>query len=403
MVLFGKRKMKEGELVAVFDIGSGTVGGALSYLKEDSAPEVCYTNRTPISFNEDIEFSEFIDSMVRSLEKVATDLETKGVCHKSVTEKPNRRIDRVLCVFSSPWYMSESKTISFHKKNPIVISKRYMRELLDSESSKLLKSREVVNSEKTEDEPEVLEHKIVDISLNGYSVNVPYGKKVTDISFALYTSIVSSNTKKKVERVLEKKFHTKNIEYHTSALAIFDTVRDVMNFSGDYLFVDINAEITDLFIIENGKISDSVSFPLGTHHLVRTLMARFKTTFEHAYSTLSLSLKDEGSKDIKAKVDTAVERTADEWSSLAHDALLRIKRENTLPNQIFALSDQRFSNLLEIFIEDYTNQFKPKGSFMIDVLNLSDFKDYVKYGKKVRGDLFTAVYTLYADKISHDY
>ncbi|NOY35897.1 MAG: hypothetical protein GXP44_03225, partial [bacterium] len=122
MPLFDFGKKKE-EIIAVFDIGSDSVGGMIIKINSESDPEIIASVRNPVNFLFDINFPAFWRCARNAVKKTASQL------LKFSPVPP----DRVLCVFSSPWFISQTRIISVRKNEPFEISKDFFEKLLDEE------------------------------------------------------------------------------------------------------------------------------------------------------------------------------------------------------------------------------------------------------------------------------
>jgi hypothetical protein len=397
MFLFGKKKTDD-TLCAVFDIGSGSVGGALVLLSERGAPKVLYTIRVPIVFQKDLDFKRFTSSMAKSLSSVSEALGTVGIKKSLASGVRSKRIEKVLCVLASPWYVAESKIIRLAKKNPVVLSDRFLRDVIASEESEFASSSKVSYSEKTKSRPVVLEHSVIDIKLNGYSIKDPRNKKATDIEMSLFMSVISDDVLASVKNILEKHFHTEDISFHSFALSSFASLRDSFPEVSDFILFDMSAEVSDFFLVKDSKLLDNVSFPLGTNHLIRAIMGHFGTTSDHAYSALNLISENKLEESLKSEADEIINDVSSNWRKLATEALSKLEEKSALPLHIFTLTAPRFSLFAESFVRELwkeTGQSVPK----IEVLTHEAVKNSVHIVGDTKPDVFLTLDSIYAQKI----
>ena len=90
-------------IVAIFDIGSGSVGGAIARIPADpkGIPTIIKGTRTEIPVRDEFDFKVSLDDMGKALNEVAQNLLQSKVA--PITE--------IVCVLASPWYLSETRVI----------------------------------------------------------------------------------------------------------------------------------------------------------------------------------------------------------------------------------------------------------------------------------------------------
>ena len=125
MALFSKNKKNSNSSpVVLFDIGSGSVGAALVVFGKDDKPTILHSVRAPITFQKEIRPDLFIKRMLHSLESVALELEQKGIAKLGRGIFGKKHIGEILCVFSSPWYTSQTKILTYERKKPFMVDSR---------------------------------------------------------------------------------------------------------------------------------------------------------------------------------------------------------------------------------------------------------------------------------------
>ncbi len=177
--LFSSKKKK---LVAVFDIGSGSVGGALVEIPSDKneLPTIISSTRVEIVEREDLDFNLFLKDMILAL----------GFAARNIYNSKKGAPDEIVCVLASPWYISETRLIKMSRDNSFTFTTKIVDELLAKELSSLDSLYKAKYGE-TESLPEVIENPVVGVSLNGYHISDPLGKKTRSIEMNMVISISS--------------------------------------------------------------------------------------------------------------------------------------------------------------------------------------------------------------------
>jgi hypothetical protein len=106
-------KKPEEEIVAIFDIGNGSVGGALVKFSKRDHPVILYTHREPLTYMIHPTPKHLLGSMLKLLKSVATHLAKEGLIHVRTSPFGGHRLRDVHCVFASPWYISQNK--NYHR------------------------------------------------------------------------------------------------------------------------------------------------------------------------------------------------------------------------------------------------------------------------------------------------
>ncbi|HDO23682.1 MAG TPA: hypothetical protein ENG99_00500, partial [bacterium] len=122
MSTLGFNKKKE-EVIAVFDVGSASVGGMIIKTCPESKPEVITNARIPIDFLLDVNFEAFWRCARNSLKKVIAEL---------LKDSP-RGVDKIFCTFSSPWFISQTRIIKVKREKSFEITDDFLKKLIDNE------------------------------------------------------------------------------------------------------------------------------------------------------------------------------------------------------------------------------------------------------------------------------
>ena len=172
---------KKNEIVVIFDIGSGSVGGALVELGGVEKPRILFSTREDIVFQNNFKFERFFASMCKSFDVVSDSIAAKG-----------KKVERVVCVLSAPWYVSQTRTIVSEKQKPFLVTQKKVNNLIEEEVIKMKEDFNSRYSDVVDGLAEVLEMRSTHIKLNGYETNMPFDKYAKKIETSLYVSIGAS-------------------------------------------------------------------------------------------------------------------------------------------------------------------------------------------------------------------
>lgn len=357
---------KKEKLVAIFDIGSGSVGGALVSIPFDkkALPTIIKSTRTDIVTRKEVDFNLFLKDMILSL----------GFASKSLSESRLGAPDEIICVLASPWYISETRLIKMSKEHSFTFTKKVVDELLAKELSSL----DTLYKNKygdIESKPEVIEHPIVGVSLNGYHVDEPLGKKTNSIEINMIISLTPRICLDKIKDTISKSFHSTPISFSSFIVASYISVRDKYMNQDSYLLLDIGGEVTDVGIISRGILKDSISFPYGKKTLFRDICNKLKVEPRDAHEIFSLFNKETLSDKEKEKIIPILESIKKSWGGSFRECINTLPRTLTLPNVMFLTID---SDIKEWFVkvinnEEYIQSMVPNKKFTLVTLDGPEF------------------------------
>lgn len=401
-MLFLSKKDKKATAV-IFDIGSGSVGAALVLFEKDEKPTILYNTRLPIPFQKKLHSNLFIKNMLNTLQRVAENVINKGITninHKT-DKKQIRKIDSVMCVFSSPWYESQTEIINFDRKKPFTVSSRTIGKAIKRADKYFKKSHSKKHGDEEDGNVILIEKNIIQTKLNGYPTDNPYGKKARHVELALLLSKVSSRVHNSIKEVIGKIIHTENILFHSFALVSFSTIRDIFHMEDDFINIDIGGEMTEISLIRNNVLLETITFPFGKNFLTRHVSLKLNTLPEEAHSLVNMHFdkKINDSSDIKNVLDEVRQK----WMSSFKKALSNISEGTILPKTIFLTADSYIGEWFkEAIREDDFSRYTLAGEpFMVVIVNEKHLYQHYHMAESIEHDPFLALEAMFFNKIAH--
>ncbi|MFA6355246.1 MAG: hypothetical protein WCW65_02385 [Candidatus Paceibacterota bacterium] len=364
MGLFSSKKKER--LVAIFDIGSGSVGGALVRMPSSNKdlPTIIKSTRTDIVTRKELDFNLFLKDMILAL----------GFASRSLSQSKLGAPDEIICVLASPWYISETRLIKMSKEHSFVFSKKTIDELILKEMS----SFNTLYKNKygdIESKPEVIEHPIVGVALNGYHVDDPIGKKTRSLEIDMVISLSPKLCLDKIKETISNSFHSTPVSFSSFIVATYIAVKDKYMNHDSYLLLDIGGEVTDVGIVAKGILKDSLSFPYGKKTLFREICKKLKIELRDAYEIFSLYNKDTLSDKEKDKLEPILQSIEKLWGKSFKECINTLPRTLTLPNVMFLTID---SDVKDWFVkvinnEEYIQSMVPNKKFTLVTLDGPEF------------------------------
>jgi len=361
MGLFSSSKKEK--LIAIFDIGSGSVGGALTRipLNGESLPTIVGSVRTDIKSRKDFDFNTFMNDMLSALGESATSL------YNQKAGEP----EEIVCVLASPWYLSETRVLMLSKEKPFIFTKRIASEIIEKEISSLTELYKNKYSD-LDSIPEIIEQHTMSVSLNGYPVIDPVGKKCTSFEMNMVISLSPKLCMNKIRETLSKTFHDKKVTFSSFTLATYLAVRDKYISPDSYLLLDISGEITDVGIVTKGILESVLSFPFGKKTFFNHMCTNLDIEIRDAKELFKLYNDDNISLELKKKVIPFLDSIENSWKESFNQCINTLPRTLMLPNTIFLTADNDITKwFTSVLHNDKNTESKVPSSYKYNVITLN--------------------------------
>ncbi len=352
------------EVNLVLDIGNGSVGAALVVFARGAKPRMVFTHRAPLSIPIQPDSKHLSAVMLSALESAVSHVAEQGphVLHSLGIK--NEKVRHTFCILASPWYASKTKIVHIENKDPIFITKGFVRELLDKEEG-LFEENLLVHSEGvfSKGDFKVIEKKVIHTTLNGYSTSSPYEKRAEHIELAIHLSVAPTSVVDAIERIVGKFFYAKHMLIHSFPLVGQSVVSDLAPSETNFLFVDVSAEVTDVSFVENHVLMETASFPMGRNHLVREIAKAFDVTTDIAMSFASLHAHDNAERAVAQKIDATYAEAHTVWGNYFSGVVSDMIRER-VPAKIFVTADEE---LAPVFVSCIKKNLAPMAQGTINL------------------------------------
>lgn len=393
MALFQGGQKGGRRFVVVFDIGSASIGGAFVSIDAEKAPEIIFTTRRDIPFQEKLNFQRFLDSMMKTLEEMFVLMQkaSGGV-----------RVTEAYCVLASPWYASQTRLIRYSQAAPFTVTEDGLDQLIQKEIALFRDSKLFTHTKAGDATPEIMEAKTIQIKLNGYEMRFPYGKKASQLEIAVYISMIPASIKTSILGSITKFWHITTVHFSSFSFTAFDTIRSIFPDEQSFLFMDISGEVTDISLARDNVLLESISFPGGKNMLIRALIEKLKTTPTLAVSELELYSAQKLTPARAEQIESALNETTKTWQTLFNNALRQFAKEFPIPRAIFYTADDNMSEWFERAIKEtsLTRFAEEKGVFVVRSLGNAFLRKFVHIAEPDFQDPFLAIEAIFANKFS---
>lgn len=380
---------KEGELALVFDVGSSSVGGALFFIQKSRAPKIIISLREQITLEDKIDPDRFLLSTIKSLEIVASKISLAGLGAPS----------RIFCVLSSPWYASQTRIIKLEKNTPFTFTTKLADDLIQKETA-FFKEEHLSNYLKAGNKVRHLEFKSMKTLLNGYSTSKPVGQKAKELEMVIFVSMGAEQVLEKIEEVVFRHFHSKEVKYSSFITASFTVARDMFIHQEDFLLIDIGGEMTDISMIKKDVLRESASFPLGRNFLVREVSSSLKCTLDEAKSFVSLYKDNHADGSLTQKLEPIMSKSKKEWLKNFQESLAHLSNDISIPAIVFITVEedlaQFFSDIIKT--EQFNQYILTESKFQIIYLSTKMLHEVADFEENVVRDPFLIIESVYINR-----
>ena len=326
---------KKEKLIAIFDIGSGSVGGAIVKvpLSGNGVPIILKTTRTDIKFHDNLDFNSFLKDMNTAL----------GMSANSLMEMKIGAPEEIHCVLASPWYLSETRVVKMTKEKSFIFTKRLGGELIEKEIASLANLyKEKYGS--IDSAPQMIEQNTMSVTLNGYPVEDPIGKRCQALEMNMVISLAPKLCIDKIKETLSKTFHHTEISFSSFTVSTYLAVRDKYVTLDSYLLIDISGEITDVGIVTKGVLKSVLSFPFGKTTFFKYMCTKLEIELRNAKELFRLYSSGSLSDEYMKKVTPLFESIEKSWGEAFSNCVSTLPRTLSLPNTIFLTTDNDIKN-----------------------------------------------------------
>lgn len=381
--MFFSRKRKKIERVLVIDIGSGSVGVAISttFNNESKIPALVEAAfRAPIEFSGEFDFSKFLASAESALDK----------CLKYLHDSRTKRPDIALVVFASPWYKASPRVASMSKGINFVFSEKEMQSIIKNEKDSFVRDISQNNTANI-DNFVVLDEVVHEVSLNGYAQNNPIGKNAKNVSVKMFMSITEKVVFQKIEAKIKNFFPHIKIQTSSFMNALFVSLRDIKMIEEDTVLIDIGGEMTEVVKVSHGTINAVASFPSGRMKLVRTMQEK-----NVSENTLRMYEKGELNQSEIDILDKTLSPVIEEWKEEIKNALFMFDGGFLRAKKVCLTLDEDVIKIFYSPVIDVLNGLIPVNPPEIVVVRPDRIEPHIKFADKVPRDEFLMIETIFA-------
>lgn len=384
--------MERGSVMAIFDIASSSVGGLLLRKRTNRLSEILLSVRRDVMFDRSANFPAVWRVFLEAFIAVA------GHLKNNFDYTP----DSVLCVFSCPWFMSQTKLIKVQREKPFEVKKDLIKTLIEEESGIFKKQWNGPARADGKAGPAFFERKLMKVLLNGYEVKNPFDKFARSIELYVYLSLGLDLPKEDLAEEIYKITKTGKIIFHTSPFVAFNALKKRLDTDEGFVFADIEGELTDIFLMRKGVIEEVNCFNKGENFFIRRLASALNADFAEAKVAFRQYRRKELTPEKSQKIGDVLKLAASEWGKSLEELLKKMSSDRLLPQNFYFCGESGSLNEITGRVSGdafscFTVLSKP---FAVRFLDSDIFKDNFDFTKGFSDnkDISLLMSSFFADK-----
>jgi hypothetical protein len=152
----------------------------------------------------------------------------------------------------------------------------------------------------------------------------------TGVAVAAYNSKPGSllyPVKQIIEKHIHKHLPSININFHSLNTVYFSLLSKLFPNDNSFMMTHISGETTDISVIKNGIIIESISFPLGRNFIVRRLLQEVPgITPNIAMSMIRINSDGHDSPQVSDRIKKVLSQAEEDWTHLFFDSVDELKK-----------------------------------------------------------------------------
>lgn len=358
---FGKQREK---IVAIADVGSGSVGVGIAEISREGGTHVLVSERASLSHaerNADATFTGTIALLEETAQKV---LKTY-----SALPRAKKHVDAAYAVVHAPWVRSSTIRAEARLVESTRIESRMIAELAQG----------ALRGEKDVTNDSLLEAGVIRVELNGYPTLKPVGKYATHIAASSLLSRCDPRVREGIAEALTKIFACPPPTLRSDTRALLSVTRESSSLPKEALIVNMTHEATNVVVVIKGIVASTALVEEGINTIVKRIAG--DKLPEETLALIRLEALDQCDADACAGIRTAIASAEPELAKTFGEALNQLSSDRRLPNKLVLLTHENLVSWLSHFFGriDFAQFTVTTRPFSPSPLSLDSLKDLVTF------------------------
>jgi hypothetical protein len=325
-----------------FDLDSGSLGVLLLRRESSELPTVLFSSRYSFPFTGLFSGKNLYRKLGSLLEHAFADV------HPHLGSSP----DEITFFLAPPFSVEHVRRAQKDFAPSIILTETNVRMLLDELVVNYKKEiRDTLLDLLPEEEPYLVEQKVVASAVNGYATNTPFGALASSFNADLFLAAMSSAHHAFIRDNLAKRYPRVPISFASRAASLGETIRSVIS-TPDLIMVDVGDHQTEITVVRDGMIAQAGTFPLGTHAVIRPLSHELGLPREVALSALSLDAHSVIHADERLRMADALGRVRKNLLAQFQKLLVPLATLSLVPDTILLFVPPLYRSFYTTFLSD---------------------------------------------------
>ena len=282
---FFKVKNPNLRCAAIIDVGGGSVGIAIVTSESDTNTlKVIWSHREHMLIKEEPNEADFLREINTTVINALLELGNSGA--KTLHEYDKSiKIQSILITLSAPWSYTVTKSVHYEDEVPFTVTDALITQLTQSaenETHAILAQ----TSKRVELGVRVITSKTVDVTLNGYSISNPTGKKCTTIDLAHISIAAQEKILQVIEDSCQKILPNVPTTQHSFMYLYYQVLKHLHPDTNEVCLIDVTNQATEIGIVRDNILRNTTYAPIGMYSLARSIAKACDIPKEEAFSIL---------------------------------------------------------------------------------------------------------------------
>lgn len=337
-------KKSKNKIALILSIQSSIVRSSLVLSETGRPPIILFNHNHIIKFREKLDESFLINSTDKAVKEALNNALSALYGMSRADSRVPRHIEDIHFVLSSPWIASYARSLHQSFGRNLVVTRKGIFNLINKERAKV---------DVMKDNYEIVEEKVFDVKLNGYSVPEWEGKAANELDVAFASSVADRNIIRQFKSLCDGNAYRNSVNFHSSLLLYYIAIKSVFPEKANYALIHIHGELTDILIIRNHLCVYFGSFAWGINTVIRTIGKYLEVSEAMADSYLSLFVGKKMETEEHKNAEEVLAKISDEWIKGLLDSVEKHSYEGKIPEEVYVIS--RIHE--DFFVKSYKSRF----------------------------------------------
>jgi cell division ATPase FtsA len=361
---------KNNRLILVLDIGSSSVTGSIIFFQKNKQATVIFScgnihpQDSQTSLNKKMNAGRMEDSISQSLSIVLSKISSDGYVEIKKHGFSPKEMENVHIFLSSPWHISQTRIFHVHREKRMFVNDRVIKGMMEQEKESFIKSLNQTSFRADDSEAptisekfELIENRLMAVTLNGYSTNDPNNKFADSFELDLHFCAVENTFLSKIKETILRTVRVSGVFFHSFPFIAFNEIRE-SEMGKNWILLLVGDDISDIVIIKNRIMVETITFPAGKNYFIKRLSSALNVVPSIALSSLRTYEDNNAEHSVVSQIETSLKESFNDWQKIFHEALASFSGEYFLPRKYHVSVGTSFAKIFSNFFSQFLSMEK---------------------------------------------